>query len=176
MHKNGVRKMQTNKLLQTLLKNLDTNPGSIFLHFTESIPSLEEINAYISINTSRVVWVQPYIHMQKEMYEATAVHSLPSQHICLPYWKLESIDNIFLNQRVYIEIEKIENISFIEVKSTDSILSILNGMTKTFTKESQIKNIIIRNSHLNDEVIKLLNNKSFVPSIETCDITIYHRA
>jgi hypothetical protein len=167
--------MWTNKTLQLLANNLNVNRGSIFLHFTESIPSVEEINAYMEMGLSRVMWVQPYSHLQKEMYEATVVYGLPSQHICLPHWVLDGIDDVFTSQRVYIELEKIENVSLIDVKSAESISNILARMTKTIDKEKQIKNLIIREANVDRNVQTILSKYSFYPSMQISDMVVYSR-
>ena len=168
--------MQTNKIYEMLTKNLGVGHGTILLHFTESIPSVEEVKAYTNMGLSRVIWVQPYSHLQKEMYESTAVHNLPSQHICLPHWVLDGIDDVFTSQRVYIELEKIETVSLINVRSTESVSNILERMKRTLSKEMLIKNIIVRSENVNAEVMKILAENHFTSSIQFMDIHIYSRS
>lgn len=167
--------MQTSKIYELLMNNLDINQGAVLLHFTESIPSTEEVKAYTKMGLSRVIWVQPYTHLQKEMYESTAVHALPSQHICLPNWVLDGIDNVFTLQRVYIELEKIQTVSLMNVKSTESVSNILQRMKKTLSKETSIKNIIIRSENVNAEAMKILAENDFTSSMQFMDINVYSR-
>lgn len=165
--------MLTSKLINSGVIPVPAN--TICVHFLSEPPTVELVEAYRKNDIKKVMWVQPHAHLAREFYESTAQNALVSQHICLPNWALDSLDDIAFSQRTYVEAEKISTLMMLDMHETSHVAGVLMGAQKLIRYFENIRSIVLDPKCISDDTSKFLQNHGFSLSVHSETFAIYSK-
>jgi len=152
------------------------------VHFTD-YPATEDIaKKYYETGIRNVLWIQPNLSVQKEAYTSVATVPIVSQHICIPYWTLDTLDQIYDRSKAYLAFEDVEAVSLVDVGNEEQRVLCLEGSKKIFQKYRNIQTVILPISatgdfsEVNTPQGKKMTELGFSMNLVNAEVVVYVRS